>query len=674
MLPAISKGELKILNKLMFSAGIAALVVASAGHAQAPASLAADAAAFGARQAVDAPDLSPDGTRVLYLTPGPGHRTFAVQGDLSTGQFSRVVSSDGEPESLRSCRYASMTRLVCRFAGIVESKNNAHLAGELLGFSRLVALDINGGNPKMLGQAGSQYDASIRQYDGRIIDWLGGSSGSVLMSRLYVPEEGKIGSLVQQKKKGVGVDKLDVTSLRRDPVEGPREGAGYMTDGIGNVRLMWTIGARDSGIMTGNIKYFYRPRDSNGWKDLYSGDYEEFQPLAIDVGTDSLYALKKKNGRYALYSIKLDGSMATTLVAENPHVDIDDVIRVGDGQRVIGYTFAEDQRNTVYFDPEYKKLSASLAKTIPNLPLVSFVDASSDGRKLVVFAGSDSDPGRYFVFDRDKKTLNEAMFARPELQGRKLAQVKSVSIAAPDGKAIPAYLTLPHGREAKGLPAVVLPHGGPSSRDEWGFDWLAQFLAARGYAVLQPQYRGSAGFGDAWLNENGWRNWRTSIGDITASAKWLASQGIANPQKLAIVGWSYGGYAALQSAATEPSLYKAVVAVAPVTDLALLKQDALKFTNARLISEQIGSGTHVAEGSPLRNAAAISAPVLLVHGENDATVRIWHAQKMDAALRGAGKQSELVTFKGLDHQLDDANARTQMLSKIGALLDRTIGQ
>src|SRR6185369_1261532 len=188
-----------------------------------------------------------------------------------------------------------------------------------------------------------------------------------------------------------------------------------------------------------------------------------------------------------------------------------------------------------------------------------------------------------------------------------------VSIAAPDGSAIPAYLTLPPGKEAKNLPAIVLPHGGPSARDEWGFDWLAQFLAARGYAVLQPQYRGSAGFGDVWLNENGFRNWRTSIGDITASAKWLSSQGIANPGRLAIVGWSYGGYAALQSAVTEPSLYKAVVAIAPVTDLQQIKQESRNYVDGDLIERLVGSGPHVEEGSPLRHAAAISAPVLLVH-------------------------------------------------------------
>jgi dipeptidyl aminopeptidase/acylaminoacyl peptidase len=418
----------------------------------------------------------------------------------------------------------------------------------------------------------------------------------------------------------------------------------------------------------------YRSSDSKNWDELVPFQKDEFQPLAIDAGLNRLYALKKRDGRAALYGITLGQATSETLIADNSRVDVDDVVRFGDGQRVIGYTYADEQRHAVYFDPEFKALAASLGKAIPNLPLVDFVDSSADGQKLLIRAGSDTDPGRYYLFDRTKKTLNEMMLERPKLEGRTLASVKSVSIPATDGVSIPAYLTLPPGREAKGLPAVVLPHGGPSARDQWGFDWLPQFFAARGYAVIQPQFRGSAGFGDKWLNDNGFRNWRTSIGDVTASAKWLASQGIANPSKMAIVGWSYGGYAALQSAVVEPSLYKAVVAIAPVTDLQMLKLDSADYTDRRIVEQEVGSGPHVAEGSPRRNAAAIQAPVLLVHGDLDSNVRYAHSAEMDQALRSAGKSSELITFKGLDHQLDDSAARTQMLTKIGELLDRTIGQ
>jgi len=458
-------------------------------------------------------------------------------------------------------------------------------------------------------------------------------------------------------------------------VEEPRQGASsYMSDGQGHVRLMEVPDvAVMTGYMSGRMSYLYRVLNSTDWKQLAEVDYKEFQPLAVDAETNQLYALKKKDGRYALYGIKLDGTLAEKLIAANPHVDIDDVVRFGDGQRVIGYTYSEDKGVVVYFDPEFKALSESLSRALPQSPIIDFIDSSHDGRTLLIHAGSDNDPGRFYVFERDKKTLTPAMIDRPELEGRQLASVKPVSITAPDGATIPAYLTLPPGKAPKGLPAVILPHGGPSARDYWGFDWLAQFLAARGYAVLQPEYRGSAGFGDAWLNENGFKNWRTSIDDVTALAKWLGAQGIADPQRLAIVGWSYGGYAALQSAVTEPALYKAVVAIAPVTDLGMLKTDARNFANSNLVEREIGDGPHLVEGSPLHRASDIRVPVLLAHGDIDSNVRISHSLKMEAALRSAGRDVKLLTFSGLDHQLDDSDARTEMLTEIGKLLDKTIG-
>ena len=654
---------MKMIVSLLASA-VGLCVAAPAASAD----LATDAKAFGARAAVRSPDLSPDGSSVIYLTPGPGRRTFAVVGNLATGQFIKTVSSDGSPEAIHWCHLAGSTRAVCQFGGLVEQPGT----GDLVGFSRLIAMDADGNHPKLLGQPESSHDNGLRQSDASVIDWLSGESGSVLMNRLYVPEA-VIGTNIVRTKRGWGVDKVDVSTLRSDMIESPRDAAGYMSDGLGHVRIMSLTDSRDSGMLTGRVRYSYRTYNSRDWKSLFAGDDREFEPLAVDASIDSLYALKKKDGRYALYAIKLDGSMAERLVAENPRVDIDDVVRFGEGQKVIGYSFSEEKGQTVYIDPEFKALAESLSKALPNSPIVEFADASRDGNKLLIFAGRDADPGRYYLFDRQQKALTPAMIVRPELEGRSLAPVKPVTVAASDGTQVPAYLTLPVGKDAKNLPAIILPHGGPSSRDVWGFDWLAQFLAARGYAVLQPQYRGSAGFGDAWLNENGFKNWRTSIGDITSSAKWLTAQGIADPKRLAIVGWSYGGYAALQSAVTDPSLYKAIVAIAPVTDLQMAKDEARNFSNYDLVAKEIGSGPHLAEGSPLRHAAEISAPVLLVHGTMDANVRYAESQKMDAALRGSGKQSELLTFKGLDHQLDDSDARTQMLTKIGELLDRSIG-
>ena len=535
-------------------------------------------------------------------------------------------------------------------------------------------MNLDGADLKQLGQQSSFYDQYLRTYDGSVLDWHSTKPGTVLMQRAYVPEQDKTGSHIVREKTGLGVDVVDVRTTKASQVEAPLPDVSeFMTDGLGNVRLKGH-GEIDNDEVTDRERYFYRLAGSKSWLQLTDYvDAKDMEPLAIDATTNSLYELKKFNGRMALYRMKLDGSKAEELVASNPNVDIDDVVRVGDGQRVIGYTFAEEQRKVIYFDEEFDTLHKQLGRLLPKTPQVSFHGASSDGRKLLIFAGGVEDPGRYYLYDKQTHELNELLDVRPALANRSFGTVSYISYKAADGTPIPAYLTLPPGKTGKGLPAIVLPHGGPSSRDEWGFDWLSQFFAARGYAVIQPEYRGSAGFGDKWMMENGFKSWRTSIGDIDAAARYLASSGIADPNRIAIVGWSYGGYAALQAAETEPSLYKAVVAVAPVTDLELLKREAQDYSNSGVIDKFVGSGPHVVEGSPLQHPRAISVPVLLVHADVDTNVNIEHSDKMAAALKSAGKEVEYIRISGLDHQIDDNIQRANLLYHAGALLDRTIG-
>jgi dipeptidyl aminopeptidase/acylaminoacyl peptidase len=254
----------------------------------------------------------------------------------------------------------------------------------------------------------------------------------------------------------------------------------------------------------------------------------------------------------------------------------------------------------------------------------------------------------------------------------KLAKVQPVTYPAADGTLIPGYLTLPPGAEtAKGLPAIVLPPGGPSARDEWGFDWLSQFYAARGYAVLQPNFRGSAGYGDAWLQDRGFKSWRVAIGDVLDAGRWLISQGIADPNRLGVVGWSYGGYAALQSAVVEPGFFKAVVAIAPVTDLESLKEERRHWTDYDLTRKFVGEGPHTREGSPARNADKIKVPVLMFQGTYDRNVSINQSRLMDAQLDKAGAKHQLVTWDGLDHYLEDGEARAEMLRKSDEFLRAT---
>ena len=655
-----------MFRTILLSAGAAHALVATQALAQTQ-PLAADAAAFGAREAAAAMDISPDGKKVVYIGPGPGKMSVVFLANLETGNVRPILRTSGDPETVNWCAFAGNDRLACRYSGSVQD------AGQLIDFSRMISLNLDGSDVKELGQRSSAYDARLRQFDGGIIDWLPGDDASVLMTRDFIPEAGKIGSNIVRKEDGLGVVKINVRTLKTDIVERPnRLASGYMTDGRGNVRLMWIREANSEGILTGRVRYRYRTATSRNWELL--ADYgNDITPLAIEADSDALYVLKPVDGREALFRVKLDSSLASSMVASNPKVDIDNVVRAGDGQRIVGYSYVDDRRHVVYFDEEYRKLAAGLSKALPHLPIVDFVGASGDSQQLLLFAGGDSDAGKYYLYEKSKRTLAEVLPARPELGNRTLASVKPVTYPAGDGTQIPAYLTLPPGSSGKNLPAVVLPHGGPSARDAWGFDWLAQFLAARGYAVIQPNFRGSAGYGEAWMVDNGFKSWRTSIGDIAAGAKWLASQGIADPKRIAIFGWSYGGYAALQGAATDPELYKAVIAIAPVTDLQMWKDDFAGYTISRTTARFVGTGPHVVEGSPLRRASAISVPVLLMHGDRDGNVGVGHSRKMNETLKNAGKASEYIEFKGLDHYLQDSTARRQMLTKIGELLQRTIG-
>jgi len=650
----------------LFAASLLASVAVSASAEVMPLDQAAKA--FGTRDSIESMAISPSGNRLVLLVAGPGRSSIVRVVELPTMQTRTIMSSGGDPESLRWCEFASDTQIICRHAG------NGMIGADVVGYARLITFNIEGQDVKELGQKRSFYDAGIRQFDGEILDWLPGQNGAVLMERTYMPEAYKMNTRIVRDKQGLGVDRIELPSMKASPIEPARDGASdFMSDGRGNVRLMTTAGtvAHDTAL-SGEFKYHFRARGSKDWQDLgeyNASDETGIQPLAIDADADSVYLLKPLNGRDALYRVKLDAGRSATLIASDQAVDIDDIVRFGHGQRVIGYTYATEQRHTVYFDPEFKKLSESLGKALPNQPLVYFAGSSADGNKLLLFAGGDTIPGGYYLFDRKARSLNELALARPELEGKPLAAVRPISYAAADGTQIPAYLTLPPGKEAKGLPAIVLPHGGPSARDEWGFDWLAQFLAARGYAVIQPNYRGSSGYGEEFQNDNGFKNWRQAIGDINAAARYLGSSGIADPKRVAIVGWSYGGYAALQSIAVDPGLYKSAVAIAPVTDLTLLKQDARNFSNSKLVREYIGSGENVVAGSPLRQADKIKVPVLLVHGDLDSNVSISHSDKMASAL----PQAEFVRFKGLDHYLNDSSARVEMLTKMGAMLDRTIG-
>ncbi len=629
------------------------------------------AKAFGAREAVQQISLSPDGTKLGYIAPtkGQGNALFTV--DISAGgQPRRVVVASGDPERLNRCNWVSNARLVCTIYAVRRDGKTVYA------LTRLIAVNADATDLKLVSTRQSDDAVGFAFSGGQVVDWLPSEDGAVLMARNYIPEA-RVGSLIEKKENGLGVDRIDTSSLAAKRVVKPIGDANqFITDGLGNVRIMGRTEVLSSGYNSTTQKYYYRPVGRDNWEllsnvDLVSG--QGFDPYAVDPVENVAFGFQSKDGRQALYKRSLDAAQTDTLVFARPDVDVDGLLRLGRKQRIVGVTFATDRRQAEYFDPALSKLRTALGKALPDAPLINFQGASADETKLLIWAGGDVNPGQYYLFDRTSKKLSPLLPKRPELSDYKLAAVKSISVRASDGTMVPSYLTLPPGSTGKNLPTIVMPHGGPGSRDEWGFDWLAQFYANRGYAVLQPNFRGSTGYGDKWFQNNGFQSWKIAIGDVTDAGRWLVAQGIADPAKLAIVGWSYGGYAALQSGVMAPDLFKAIVAIAPVTDFGALKDESARFVNARTVKAYVGSGPHIIEGSPAQNASRIKAPVLMFHGDFDRNVNVDHSKMMAGKLKSAGKANELVIFPGLDHYLEDSTARTEMLSKSDAFLRKAMG-
>jgi dienelactone hydrolase len=609
------------------------------------------AAAFGARESVREISLSPDGKQIAFSAPldGQGSGLYVVPVDGSE-KPRRIAVATGTPERIGDCAWINADRLLCNVWGIAKR------SGFTVDFNKLVLLPTHPSAKEKAIPIGAGGLIRSPQKDGKSLlvtrMWVYDGATHIYLSRV----DASTGA--EKQLDGYGNNSIDVVA---DENGVPR---------VVGFRIVRGMTYMD----TGDIVYRYWPAGSTELKPLgryNSWTRDGFAPVAVDSKRNLVWGYRKQNGRLALFTRTLDDAGTETLVFAHPEVDVGGLVRIGPDQRVIGVYYTTDRRHVEYLDPAMKALSASLAKAIPHLPIVDIVDASADEQKLLIRAGSDVDPGRYYVLDRATRQMRILLEARPELDGLALAPMKTITYTARDGKRIPGYLTLPPG-SGRNLAAIVLPHGGPSARDDWGFDWLAQYYAAKGYAVLQPNFRGSAGYGDSFQPMEGYRAWSSAIGDIDDGARWLIAQGIADPERLAIVGWSYGGYAALQAAATEPSLFKAVVAIAPVTDLQKLLGESEGYSDHALMRSFLGSGAGLDEASPAEQADRITAPVMLVHGKLDLNVPYSQSQRMLDRLKDTGHPAKFISFDTLDHQLDDAAARRQLLSESDAFLRQAL--
>lgn len=624
------------------------LVVAAQGAASAGPPI----EAYGERPDVIDVALSPDGAHVAFIANKGGAEFFAVAkvgGDLIgavKGDFkARAVSFAGARHAIF---LASDTTKKMGFLG--EWEHSAAIAFNLE--TRKLKLLLKGTEGLYPAQSGL----------GKIVG-LSNSSNDVFMPA-YTDRPGAPPSY--------DLYKVDLDSGRgRVVAKGNQNTIDYVVDGEGNVL------AREEFDDDGR-RYRIEARS----EEVYRAEKTPLPPLnllAVSSDADALIVGTRRDGEQfdRLARLDFDGKMSPPLyAASNADVEgvLTDINRVAFGVKFSGMT------------PEYSLNDPALDKAVKAFQSL-FPDASSHVRdwstdlsKLLIYVEGGKETPAYYVFDIPAKSAVKVSLAYPRIPASEIGMTTPIEYKARDGRKIPSVITTPPGRKlGDKLPLIVMPHGGPEAYDSIGFDYMAQFFANRGYMVLQPNFRGSAGFGIEHL-EAGYGEWGGKMqDDVTDGAQLLIRKGWADGDRVCIVGASYGGYAALAGGAFTPDLYKCVVALAPVSDLRAMlneeKSDSATLAYwTMLIGDRKKERDKLDAISPVNAAEAFKAPVLLLHGTDDTVVPYSQSAKMEDALKRAGKDVKLVKLEGEDHWLSRSETRLQTLKALDAFVSLHIGQ
>ncbi len=461
---------------------------------------------------------------------------------------------------------------------------------------------------------------------------------------------------------------------------------GKMTEVVRERAPVWEWYADDAGIvragvgwMSRRLKFYYRRSEADKFAligAIKPGDEDAYFDIAkVVTGSDDGYVLSdKETGRQALYKFNYRTREIGDRVYGSDLYDIDDYWLNSDGTALEGVSYTDDRNRVEWFDPDSKKLQGQLDRAIPNLQ-AWVTSRSQDNKHMLILATAPDDPGVFYYLDRNTKQMAPVAIRQNSLPPDRLAVTKAVSYTARDGTRIPAYLTLPKGREAKGLPLIILPHGGPYGvRDRLQYDAEVQFFANRGYAVLQPNYRGSGGygtaFGDAGIGQIG----RTMQDDLDDGMDWLVKDGVVDAGRVCVIGASYGGYAAIWSIARNPERYRCAASFAGVADWqAMLKYDRrflTKQASARWQARVTGDGELDLQAvSPTAQVARIARPLLIGHGEDDIRVPISQSKKLVAALKAAGNGNfEYVAYPKEGHGFSDPANQKDWFDRLDAFL------
>lgn len=426
------------------------------------------------------------------------------------------------------------------------------------------------------------------------------------------------------------------------------------------------------------ITHWYRASVHHPWEKLATFSYTEeaWSPLSFSKDEKSLVVYSRQ-GRdtYAYFRYDLKERKVAEMMAGHPTQDIG--ADFDNGEEAAQYVLTHGLKTEIqWFDPVWGALQRSVDAYLPGR--INLMEGDPK-KRVLIFSYSDRDPGRWFLLDVPKSTVRLVSIAKPEIDPDRMQPMQNVEYKARDGLSIPAYLTRPVGAGPK--PTVILIHGGPHARDGWRWDPEVQMLASRGYTVFQPQFRGSGGFGKRYM-EAGYGQWGLAMqDDISDGVRWLVEQGHADPSRICIYGASYGGYAAMWGLAKTPELYRCGASYAGVSDLEYMLKD-YSDVNAQAtgrLQRNTMFGTSAArkqslgDVSPLKNAAAITVPVLVAHGEWDRRVPIAHSKKLVSALKKNDKEVEWMELKEEGHGIYHEKNKELFYQALFKLFDRTIG-
>lgn len=611
-----------------------------------PASTAAsgkvDVRSFARAPAISFAGLSPDGAVFSYVEQRD-ERQQVVLRTLRDGSERRVLPFKPTRERIRWCGWASSRYLLC--GTVLPVRTESRVAER----TRLYAIDAADGRARELN-----YSLKDPLHD-QVID-------------LNVDRRARV--LLQHDPAGLGfpmVSELDVASNQlRTVVQSHPPVRHWMSDGRGEVRLGIGYDAE------GTASLWTRRSGAQHWS-LYLqqslSDLDAVGPLAFGSDADDLYVLKHHEGRTGVFRLDLARAPTPELLFADPRYDVAGPLIFDPLTRVLqGVHYIAEQERVHFFSNSSAAEHAWLTERLPNA-IVLAGERSDDGRRMLVHSSSDVDPPSLYLFEVGKHELSLLGHYYPDLENRPLSPTRPVTYRARDGQPIPAYLTRPAHARSDLPPAIVLPHGGPESRTQLGFDPLVQFLAAEGFAVLQMNFRGSLGYG-AGFAAAGVGQWGGVIhNDITDGARWLVEQGIADPARMCIVGQSFGGYAALLGAARESQWYSCAASYAAPTDLMALSQYMRRAPGSLLWKERLGDDPRALwQMSPVARIAAVETPILLMHGRLDPVVPISQARRFVRAMRRADKPHRYLERGDCDHDLIIESCRLAFYAELQTFL------